>query len=148
MLLFGVSGLVLFESWRRLLEPTEVSTALMVVFAAVALVGNGASMWLLRRGQAESLNLRGAFLEVFADLLGALAVLAAAGVIALTGFREADAVASGLIGLAILPRTWKLLRDAVDVLLEATPRGVDLDEVRRHIVEMPGWPTCTTRTRG
>jgi cobalt-zinc-cadmium efflux system protein len=138
VLLLGVSGLILFESVRRLFRPPEVGTGVMLVFAAVALVGNGFSVWLLRRGQAESLNVRGAFLEVLSDLLGALAVLVAAAIIALTGFRAADPIASGLIGLAILPRTWKLLRDAVDVLLEATPRGVDLGEVRQHIVEMPG----------
>ncbi len=138
VLLFGVSALILFESVHRLFQPPEVGTGLMLVFAAVALVGNGTSVWLLRRGQADSLNVRGAFLEVLSDLLGALAVLVAAAVIALTGFRAADPIASGLIGLAILPRTWKLLRDAVDVLLEATPRGVDLGEVRRHIVEMQG----------
>jgi cobalt-zinc-cadmium efflux system protein len=138
VLLFGVSGLILFGSVRRLFHPAQVGTGLMLVFAVVALAGNGASVWLLRRGQAESLNVRGAFLEVLSDLLGALAVLVAAAVIALTGFRAADPIASGLIGLAILPRTWKLLRDAVDVLLEATPRGVDLGEVRKHILEMSG----------
>ncbi len=138
VLLFGVGGLILVESVGRLLHPAEVGTGLMLVFAVAALAGNGTSVWLLRRGQAESLNVRGAFLEVLSDLLGALAVLIAAAVIALTDFRAADPIASGLIGLAILPRTWKLLRDAVDVLLETTPRGVDLAEVRRHIVEMPG----------
>lgn len=138
VLLFGVSGFVLFESGRRLAHPPPVAAGLMLVFAVLAVAGNGASMWLLRRGQAESLNVRGAFLEVLSDLMGALAVLIAAVVIALTGFKAADPIASGLIGLSILPRTWKLLRDAVDVLLEATPRGVDLAEVRRHIVEMPG----------
>jgi cobalt-zinc-cadmium efflux system protein len=138
VLLFRVSVLILFEAAHRLFEPPEVETGLMLVFAAVAMVGNGASVWLLRRGQAESINVRGAFLEVLSDLLGALAVLIAAVVIAVTGFKAADPIASGLIALAILPRTWKLLRDAVDVLLEATPRGVDLAEVRRHIVETPG----------
>ncbi len=82
--------------------------------------------------------MRGAYLEVFGDLLGSVAVVVAAVVIAITGITQADAIASALIGLMILPRTWSLLRDATDVLLEATPKGVDLEEVRRHILEAPG----------
>jgi cobalt-zinc-cadmium efflux system protein len=138
VLLLVVAVLVLVESVRRLLLPPEVASGLMLAFGALALAGNGVSVWLLRHGQAESLNLRGAFLEVSGDLLGAVAVLAAAAVIALTGSRLADPAASAVIALAILPRTWRLLRDAVDVLLEATPKDVDLDEVRRHIVTAPG----------
>jgi len=108
---------------------------------AVALVGgavNLVSLVILRGPQARSLNMRGAYLEVLGDLLGSVAVVVAALVIAVTGFTQADAIASALIGLMILPRTWHLLRDAVDILLEATPKGVDLDEVRRHIMEAPG----------
>jgi cobalt-zinc-cadmium efflux system protein len=71
-------------------------------------------------------------------MLGAGAVLVAGLVITATGFVRADAIASGLIGLLILPRTWRLLREAIDILLEATPRGIDLDEVRRHVLEAPG----------
>ncbi|HJU01456.1 MAG TPA: cation diffusion facilitator family transporter [Actinomycetes bacterium] len=126
VLLFGVAGFVLIEAWRRFSEPPEVASGLMLAVAAAGLVANAVSMWLLRRGQAESLNLRGAYLEVLGDLLGSVAVLAAAAVIALTGFQAADAIASALIGVLILPRTWRLLREAVDVLLEAAPKGVDL----------------------
>jgi cobalt-zinc-cadmium efflux system protein len=82
--------------------------------------------------------MRGAYLEVFGDLLGSAAVIVAAVVIATTGYEAADPIASVVIGLLILPRTWHLLRDAVDVLLEATPKDVDLDEVRRHILETEG----------
>jgi cobalt-zinc-cadmium efflux system protein len=138
VLLLVVALLVLVESVRRLLAPPEVASGLMLAFGALAVAGNGVSVWLLHRCQAESLNLRGAFLEVTGDLLGSAAVLVAAAVIALTGSEVADPVASALIGLAILPRTWQLLRDAVDVLLEATPKDVDLDEVRRHIAAAPG----------
>jgi cobalt-zinc-cadmium efflux system protein len=138
VLLFGVAGFVLVEAWRRLAEPPEVASGLMLAVAAVGLVANGVSMWLLRDGQQRSLNLRGAYLEVWGDLLGSVAVLAAAAVIAVTGFQAADPIASALIGVLILPRTWRLLREAVDVLLEAAPREVDLDEVRRHLLETPG----------
>jgi cobalt-zinc-cadmium efflux system protein len=138
VLLFGVAGFVLVEAWRRLTDPPEVASGLMLGVAAVGLVANAVSIWLLRRGQGESLNLRGAYLEVWGDLLGSVAVLVAAGVIAGTGFQAADPIASALIGVLILPRTWRLLRDAVDVLLEAAPKGVDLAEVRRHLLEAPG----------
>ena len=138
VLLFGVAGFVLVEAWRRLSEPPAVASGLMLAVAAVGLVANAVSMWLLRDGQRTSLNMRGAYLEVWGDLLGSVAVLAAAAVIALTGFRAADPIASAVIAVAILPRTWRLLREAVDVLLEAAPKGVDLAEVRRHLVETPG----------
>src|SRR5665811_946834 len=92
----------------------------------------------LRSGQQASLNVRGAYLEVLGDLLGSAAVIVAAIVIRLTGFTQADAIASAAIGLMILPRTWALLREAVGVLLEATPKGVDLAEVRQHINQTPG----------
>jgi len=75
---------------------------------------------------------------VLNDALGSSAVFVAGLVIVFTGFRAADAIASGLIGLLILPRTWGLLRDAIDVLLEATPKDVDIDQVRQHILEAPG----------
>jgi cobalt-zinc-cadmium efflux system protein len=138
VLLFGVAGFVLVEAWRRLAEPPEVASGLMLAVAAAGLVANAVSMWLLREAQQKSLNLRGAYLEVWGDLLGSVAVLAAAVVIALTGFQAADPIASALIGALILPRTWRLLREAVDVLLEAAPKGVDLAEVRRHLIETPG----------
>src|SRR5688500_12442147 len=101
VLLFGVAGFVLVEAWRRLTDPPEVASGLMLAVACFGLVANAVSMWLLRRGQAESLNLRGAYLEVWGDLLGSLAVLAAAGVIAATGFQAADPLASALIGVLI-----------------------------------------------
>jgi cobalt-zinc-cadmium efflux system protein len=138
LLLFAVAGYVLYEGVQRLTGPPEVDTALMAGTAAVALAGNAASLLLLRPGQAHSLNLRAAFLEVASDALGAAAVLVAAAVVALTGLRGADAVAALAVGVLILPRTWRLLREAADVLLEATPRGVDLAEVRQHLLGTPG----------
>ncbi len=138
VLLFGVGAFILVEAARRLAHPETATPGLMVVFGVIALAGNAASLSLLRRGQGQSLNVRGAFLEVLSDLLGAAAVLVAAAVIAGTGFQRADALASIFIGVLILPRTARLLRDAVDVLLEATPKNVDLAEVRGHICETPG----------
>ncbi|SES11472.1 cobalt-zinc-cadmium efflux system protein [Pedococcus cremeus] len=138
LLLFGVAGFVLVEAVRRLAAPPEVSSGLMLVVAVVGLVANTVSLLVLRGGHTESLNVRGAYLEVLGDLLGSAAVIVAAVVVALTGYARADAIASALIGLMILPRTWGLLREAVDVLLEATPRGVDLASVRGHLLSTPG----------
>ncbi len=137
-LLFAVAAFVLVEAVRRLFEPPEIASGWMVAFGVVGLAGNVVSLLLLVRAQESSLNLRGAFLEVLNDALGSAAVIVAALVIAYTGWERADAVASLVLGLLILPRTWRLLREAVDVLLEATPKGVDLTEVRRHLSELPG----------
>ncbi|MDA8202268.1 MAG: cation diffusion facilitator family transporter [Chloroflexi bacterium] len=138
LLLFGVSAFVLYEAWRRLAEPPEVASGLMLAVAVLGLAANGVSLYLLRDAQGHSLNMRGAYLEVMGDLLGSVAVIVAAIVIAVTGWTQADALASVAIGLLIIPRTWALLREALDVLLEATPKGIDLDVVREHILEAPG----------
>jgi cobalt-zinc-cadmium efflux system protein len=110
----------------------------MLAFAAVGLVANLIGLYLLRSGSKESLNVKGAYLEVLGDTLGSAAVILAALVIALTGWERADIVASVLVALMILPRTWTLLREATDVLLEAVPKGTDLAAIRRHIIETPG----------
>ncbi|MGP3951620.1 cation diffusion facilitator family transporter [Streptomyces sp. 7N604] len=138
LLLFGVGGYILYEAVLRLLSPPEVDGGLTVAFGAVGLVANAISLTLLMRGQAASINVRGAFLEVAADALGSLAVIVSAAVVLATGFRQADPIASLVIGLMIAPRAWKLLREALDVLLEAAPRDVDMAEVRSHIMDLPG----------
>ena len=138
VLLFGIAGFVLLEAWRRLSEPPEVASGLMLTVALVGLAANAISLFLLRDAQKGSLNMRGAYLEVMGDFLGSAAVIVAAIVIAATGWLQADIVASVLIGLLILPRTWHLLREAIDVLLEATPKGIRLDEVRSHILQAEG----------
>ena len=138
MLLFAVGVFVIAEAIRRLIHPPPVTSSVMLLFGVIAVGGNACSLLLLRQGQRESLNIRGAFVEVLSDLLGSLAVVAAAAVIALTGFTRADPIASLLIAVLIIPRTWQLLRQAGDVLLEATPRGVDLDEVRQHMLATSG----------
>jgi len=142
VLLFGVAGFILYEAWRRLSEPPEIASGLMLAVAFVGLSANAASLYLLRDSQRESLNVRGAYLEVMGDFAGSASVIVAALVIALTGWTTADAVASALIGLLILPRTFALLRDATDVLLEATPKGIDMDHVRAHILDAPGVIDC------
>ena len=138
LLLFAVAVFVIVEAVRRLIHPPEVASGIMLIFGIVALCGNACSLLLLRRGQGESLNVRGAFLEVLSDFLGAAAVIVAAVVIAAAGFERADPIASLVIGVLIIPRTWQLLRQATDVLLEATPKNVDLGEVRRHMLATHG----------
>jgi cobalt-zinc-cadmium efflux system protein len=138
VLLVGLAVLILIEAWRRLAAPPAIASGLMFGVALLGLAANGVSLLLLRDAQHMSLNMRGAYLEVMGDLAGSATVIVAAVVIALTGWLPADPIASALIGLLILPRTVRLLRDALDILLEATPKGVNIDEVRRHIVEAPG----------
>ena len=138
LLLFGIAGYVLFEAWRRITASPEVATGPMLIVATGALIANGIAAYLLRAGQVDSLNLRGAYLEVLNDAFGSAAVLVAGLVIRFTGFVQADAIASALIGLLILPRTYGLLREAIDVLLEATPKNVDMADVRTHILQAEG----------
>ena len=142
VLLFAIAAFVLFEAVQRLSEPYVVRSGLMLVVALIGLVANGVSLLLLRHAQRESLNMRGAYLEVMGDLAGSLAVIVAAAVIAVTGWTGADVVASIAIGLLIVPRTVGLLRDAGTVLMEGTPKGVDMEHVRRHILEAPGVLDC------
>lgn len=138
MLLFGVAVFILWEAWGRWFGAPVVEGGLMLGFALVGLVANLVGLLVLRGGARESLNVRGAYLEVLGDLLGSVAVIVAAVVIAVTGWVRADVVASVAVSLMILPRTWTLLREAVDVLLQATPKDVDLVQVRAHIESLPG----------
>jgi cation diffusion facilitator family transporter len=138
LLLLVVAGYVLIEAIRRIGHPPEIGAGLMLVVAAVGLVVNLVSLAILHRGRTTSLNVRGAYLEVLADALGSVAVLVAAVVIATTGWTPADIVASAVIGVLVVPRAWALLREALDVLLEAAPRGVDLADVRQHILGVDG----------
>jgi cobalt-zinc-cadmium efflux system protein len=135
--LLAVGIFVLAAGVRRLLDPPAVAPGLMLVFGAVGLVGNAVGLAVLTGGRRESLNMRAAFLEVLNDALGSVAVLVAAAVIATTGWLRADPVASLAVGALIVPRTLRLLRDSVDVLLESTPKGLDLGEVRERILSLP-----------
>ncbi|NEA99422.1 cation diffusion facilitator family transporter [Streptomyces sp. SID13726] len=138
LLLLGVGGYVLYEAIQRFITPAATEGGLTIVFGAIGLVANMISLTLLMRGQKESLNVRGAFLEVAADALGSVAVLISATVILTTGWQAADPIASLVIGLMIVPRTFKLLRETLDVLLESAPKDVDMTEVRTHILALDG----------
>ncbi|MEU1282256.1 cation diffusion facilitator family transporter [Streptomyces sp. NPDC005805] len=138
LLLLGVGGFLLFEAVERFISPTQPKSGLAIAFALVGLVANMVSLSLLVRGQKESLNVRGAYLEVLADTLGSVTVLVSATIVLTTGWSYADPIASLVIGLMIVPRTLRLLRETLNVLLEAAPEGVDMAEVRTHMLELPG----------
>ncbi len=138
LLLGGIAVWVVVVALGRWSDPPAVETGLMLAVAVVGAAANAGCLLLLHDAQAQSLNVRAAYLEVLGDLLGSLAVVVAGVVIATTGWARADVVASLAIAAMILPRAWSLLAAVVDVLLEATPRGVDLDHVRHHIRDVPG----------
>jgi cobalt-zinc-cadmium efflux system protein len=138
LLMAGIGAYILYEAVQRFSDPPELPGLGVVVFAAPGLLINAVSIWLLMEAQKSSLNLRGAFLEVLADLGGSAAVLVVGAAIALGGPGIVDPIASLGIGLFILPRTWSLLAEAVHVLLEGVPRNVDMDVVRGHILGVAG----------
>jgi len=138
VILLAVAAVIVFEAVRRAADPPEVVGLPMLAIAALGLVANVASLRLLHAGARLSLNMRGAYLEVMGDLLGSVAVIVAGAVILATGWTPIDTIASVAIALLIVPRTWMLLREAVDILLQATPRGVDLGEVRAHLLRAEG----------
>lgn len=138
LLLVGVAVWVLIMAVERLRNPVEVHSGLMLVVALVGVLANLAGLLVLRPARSKSLNMRGAYLEVFGDLVGSVAVIVAAVLILITGWMPFDAIASLAIVVLIIPRAWSLLREVVDVLLEATPHGVDLAEVRKHITRVRG----------
>ena len=137
-LLFLVAMYILWEAVQRFRAPAEVHSLGMLLVALGGLAVNAASMRILRgRGEA-SLNVKGAYLEVWADLLGSLGVVAAALVIRFTGWSWVDPLVGVAIGFWVLPRTWTLLRQATNVLLEGVPEGIDLDAVEQALLALPG----------
>lgn len=137
-MLFLVAGYILWEAVGRFSEPAEVSSMGMLVIAAIGLAVNLISMRLLKAGSGESLNVKGAYLEVWADMLGSVGVIVGAILIMATGWTLADPIIAVLIGLWVLPRTWTLLREAGQVLMQGVPAGIDLAQVRAMMLAHPG----------
>ena len=138
LVLLGVCGYIGYAGITRLADPVEVEAGAMIGFAVVGLLANAVSMTILSRSRTGSLNLRGAANEVLADLLGSVLVVIAGVVILTTGWDRADAVASLVIAVMILPRSLVLLRDSAVILLEIAPAGLDLADVRVHLAGVPG----------
>lgn len=137
-MLFLVAGYILWEAVGRFRQPPDVASTGMLVIAALGLVVNLISMRLLKAGSGDSLNVKGAYLEVWADMLGSVGVIGGAIIIMLTGWTLADPIIAVLIGLWVLPRTWTLLRAAGGVLMQSVPAGMDLDKVRDMMLAHPG----------
>ena len=136
LLLLVVGSYAAVEGLRRLLEPAEVQGKELLFFGIIGLAANIAAMVVLSSSRDANFNMRAAFLEVLNDALGSLGVIVAAIVIATTGFQRADTIAGLFIAALILPRAYRLLRETVRVLMEFTPKDVDLDAVRAHILEL------------
>src|SRR5258708_2382005 len=130
--LLGVAGWILYSAWQRLSEPpVKVDALPMLGVAGGGLIVTLLGVALLHGGAQESLNVRGAFLEVLGDLLGSIGTMVAALIILATGWTAADAVVSALIGVFIVPRAWGLLRSVVDVLLEPPPQLLNMPQIER-----------------
>ncbi len=138
ILLLGVGVYVLVEAVIRLRDPRSIDSGLMLAVAIVGLIVNIVAMLLLRDGASESLNVRGAYLEVLADLLASGGVVLAALIVGLTGWDYADPLIAGLIGVFIFPRTVKLGAQALRVLVQAAPPEIDVEEVRTDLQRLPG----------
>ena len=140
LILVAVVIFIAVEALTRLLEPTValVQAPLMLAVAVIGAVANTAGLLVLRGGAKDSINMRGAYLEVLGDLIGSVAVIIAAVVILLTGFARADALASLAIAALIIPRAFSLLSDVARVLSQATPRGTDIALIREHVLSKPG----------
>ena len=138
VVLLLITVYILYEAYRRFIDPPEVLGLPMLAVAIVGLAVNLISMRLLSAGSTESLNLKGAYFEVLADMLGSLGVILAALVVMFTGWRLADPIIGAGIGLFIVPRTWILLKEATSVLLEATPAHVDVEKLTERLRAIPG----------
>ncbi|MDG4827386.1 cation diffusion facilitator family transporter [Asanoa sp. WMMD1127] len=138
VLLFGVAIYVLVEAVRRFGDAPAVDTTPMLIVAGLGLVANIVAFGLLREGARESINVRGAYLEVLGDLVGSVGVLVGAGIIAATGWFLVDPLIAVAVGLFILPRTWKLGREALRILVQAAPEHLDVAAMRTSLGAVPG----------
>jgi cobalt-zinc-cadmium efflux system protein len=138
VLLLAVSGFILWEAYRRISSPTEILTTPVLITAIAGLVVNVISAKILAGGSKESLNLKGAYLEVLSDLLASAAVIISTLIIVFTGWRIIDPIISAFIGAMILPRTWLLLRECVEILLEGAPSHINLQKLQEELLAVPG----------
>jgi len=155
ILLLVAVGAIVSEAVRRIADPAEVAAAPVMIVAAIGVVINTATALMFMGGAKGDLNIRGAFLHMAADAAVSLAVVIGAGVIALTSLYWLDPALSLLIVAVILLGTWGLLRDSVDLALDAAPRGIDVEAVRAWLAGLPGvtdihdlhiWAMSTTET--
>lgn len=138
LLLFAVALYILYEAYKRLFSPPEIQSSTMLVIAVLGLGINLISMRVLTGGKDESLNIKGAYLEVWSDMLGSLGVIAGAVIIRFTGWTWVDSVVAVGIGLWVLPRTWILLKASLNILLEGVPEEIDVGQVGERLLAVPG----------
>lgn len=138
LLLFAVAFYILYEAYQRLQAPAQIQSTGMLVIAVLGLIVNLIAMRLLSAASGESLNVKGAYLEVWSDMLGSIGVMIAAVVIMLTGWGWVDSLVAAAIGFWVLPRTWSLLKESMNVLLQGVPDGIDIDQVEQAIRAIPG----------
>lgn len=138
VVLIGISVYILYEAYQRFVDPPKIQGTLMLVVASVGLAVNIAGVWILRAGSDESLNVKGAYFEVLSDLLTSVGVIVAAVIVMTTGWTYADPLISAGIGLFILPRTWRILAEAVNVLMEGTPLRFNMAALRERLLAIAG----------
>lgn len=138
VVLLGISVYVLFEAYQRFQNPPEVQSKSMLIVAGIGLIVNIVGMIILRKDSESSLNMKGAYFEVLSDMLTSVGVMIAGIIMLTTGWYYADPLISAAIGLLIFPRTWRLLKEAINVLLEGTPKDVDIHELRESLEKTPG----------
>lgn len=138
VVLLGISLYVLYEAYQRFQNPPAVQSKTMLIVAGIGLVVNIIGMMILRKDSEGSLNMKGAYFEVLSDMLTSIGVMIAGVIMLTTGWYYADPIISALIGLLIFPRTWRLLKEAVNVLLEGTPKDVDIHKLRQSLEVVPG----------
>jgi cobalt-zinc-cadmium efflux system protein len=136
LLLIGISGLILYKAYSRILTPRPVDGGIMLVVACIGLVANVVIAYLLHG--SHDVNIRGAFLHVVADALSSIAVIGAAVWIMITGQTIADPLLSGVIAVMIVISAAGVLRETVMILLQFTPGDVDFDEVIQAMESVPG----------
>lgn len=136
--LFLVAFYILYEAYRRFLEPPEIQSTAMLVVAVIGLIVNIIGMRLLQAGSEHSLNVKGAYLEVWSDMLGSLGVIGAAILIHFTGWEWVDPLVAVAIGLWVLPRTWFLLKQSINILLEGVPEGIEMQAIDQALQQVPG----------
>lgn len=138
VVLIGISIYILYEAWQRFKNPPEVQSKFMLIVAGIGLAVNIIGMLIMRKSSGESLNMKGAYFEVLSDMLTSIGVIIAGIIMLTTGWYYADPIVSAGIGLFILPRTWRLLKEGVGVLLEGTPSDINLAELRETIQKING----------
>jgi cobalt-zinc-cadmium efflux system protein len=138
VVLLGVAGFILVKAWQRVFDPEPVAAMPMLVVAALGLIVNLVCAWLLHAGAGESLNVRAAYLDVLSDAATSAGVIVAAAIVLFTGWSVADPITSAVIAVLVVSRTWHLLKQAVNVLLEGTPAHLDLDEIETAMHHVPG----------